>query len=104
MKIKLLNAVKKIGLNLGINISRVTDIRDLDEFLILVKLVTTNHKLIRVGRDDGGYLIPDDLRGVGECFSPGVSDTADFELEMVNRGIKCYLADTLLRLPLLTMS
>ena len=31
--------------------------------------------------------------GIGECFSPGVSNTADFEADMVKRGIKCYLAD-----------
>lgn len=50
--------------------------------------------LIRVGAGrDGGYLIPDDLEGVLACFSPGVAATADFEQSLVDRGIRCFLAD-----------
>jgi len=56
--------------------------------------VISNHKLIRVGGDsDGSYLVPDDLDGVTMCFSPGVSIEADFEFQLANRGMKCYLAD-----------
>lgn len=37
-------------------------------------------KLIRVGSEgDGGYLVPDAFCGVGALFSPGVSETWDFE-------------------------
>ena len=50
--------------------------------------------LIRVGGyTDGAYLVPDDLEGVGALFSPGVADSSSFELELANRGIRCYLAD-----------
>jgi Methyltransferase FkbM domain len=53
-----------------------------------------SYELIRIGgKGDGGYLIPDDMLGIEECFSPGVSDIAQFECELLSRGIKCYLAD-----------
>lgn len=56
--------------------------------------LSTNNKLIRVGNNnDGGYLIPDDLEGIKTCFSPGVSNMSDFELDLTTRNIKCFLAD-----------
>lgn len=53
------------------------------------------HRLVRLGGDhDGGYLVPDDLDGLSACFSPGVSDVADFERDLAQRlGIRCFLAD-----------
>lgn len=78
----------------GIFISRVTSRLQLDDFFRLIRPVKTNYDLVRFGSDlDGGYLIPEDLEGVDGCFSPGVSTTSDFELEMANRGIKCFMAD-----------
>lgn len=55
----------------------------------------TNFDLIRIGSDlDGGYLIPDDLIGIKYCFSPGVSNNSDFEIDLNKRyGINSYLAD-----------
>ena len=51
--------------------------------------------LIRVGGEgDGGYLIPDILDGISHCFSPGVSDTSDFEENLSKAyGIKSFMAD-----------
>ena len=51
--------------------------------------------LIRIGGDgDGGYLLPDKLKDVSFCFSPGVSDVALFEQEISEKyGIKSYMAD-----------
>ena len=70
------------------------DMSRLEQFFSMVKPVTTNHDLIRIGGEtDGGYLIPDDLEGVETCFSPGVAVTASFETEIAGRGIKCFLAD-----------
>jgi len=75
-------------------IFRTTDPKTLQEFFAMVKPQSTNHKLIRVGgNSDGGYLVPDDLAGIKNCFSPGVSVTANFENELAERGIKSYLAD-----------
>lgn len=50
--------------------------------------------LIRLGGPaDGGYLVPDDLRGIVSCFSPGVAEAASFELALARIGINSYLAD-----------
>jgi len=56
--------------------------------------VKTKFPLIRVGgKNDGGYLVPDDLSGVVACFSPGVDVTASFEKDLLSRGIWSHLAD-----------
>lgn len=70
------------------------DAEHLKEFFRSFRPAHTNHELIRIGsKHDGGYLLPDDMDGIKICFSPGVSHNADFESEMANRGVTCYLAD-----------
>jgi hypothetical protein len=68
-----------------------------DQLKTLIKAlrpVKTKYPLIRVGgNNDGGYLIPDDLEGISECFSPGVDVTATFEKDLLARGIRSHLAD-----------
>lgn len=50
--------------------------------------------LVRIGSDgDGGYLLPDDFRGIAACFSPGVDRQASFETALADRGIASHLAD-----------
>jgi hypothetical protein len=50
--------------------------------------------LIRLGGPaDGGYLIPDDLKEIKYCFSPGVNTIAEFENQLADRGITSFLAD-----------
>jgi len=71
-----------------------TDPDDLREFMNLIGPIDSGHELIRVGpQGDGGYLIPNDLVGLTACFSPGVSDVADFELRLAEQGVPCFLAD-----------
>ena len=54
----------------------------------------TDHPLIRIGGlGDGGYLVPDDLDGITTCFSPGVSNVANFESDLIERGIRSFLSD-----------
>ena len=56
--------------------------------------ITTEHDLVRIGKEgDGGYLLPDDFDGISNCFSPGVSIEVHFEKDLANRGIKSFLAD-----------
>jgi hypothetical protein len=56
--------------------------------------VKTKFPLIRVGgKNDGGYLVPDDLDDIKVCFSPGVDITASFERDLLSRGILSHLAD-----------
>ena len=86
--------IKKFLLSQQIWLSKTTDKKQLLEFLDSVKPVRTNHDLIRIGGEtDGGYLIPNDIEDINTCFSPGVSEIADFENDLTKRGIKCFLAD-----------
>ncbi len=56
--------------------------------------IDTGPSLIRLGPDgDGGYLLPDDLEGIGHGFSPGVSTESRFEADLADRGMRMYLAD-----------
>jgi hypothetical protein len=56
--------------------------------------VQTDKGLIRVGPNgDGGYLIPDDLKGIEACFSPGVDVMSEFEKACFHLGMKLFLAD-----------
>ncbi len=75
-------------------VCRRTASEELREFLSLVHPISTNHPLVRIGGEgDGGYLVPDDLQGVDVLFSPGVSTTADFEFQLAQQGVRCFLAD-----------
>jgi len=51
--------------------------------------------LIRIGGNkDGAYLLPDDLKGIKACFSPGVSNRKDFEDELLDKyGIVTHMSD-----------
>jgi len=91
---KLRTEVLKAFLKFGFIANRVTTKSDLLVFLGRTKPVKTQFELIRIGGPgDGGYLVPDDLDGIKTCFSPGVSDTANFELDLAQRGVNCFLAD-----------
>ena len=51
--------------------------------------------LVRIGGErDGGYLVPDDLDGISDCFSPGVSGIKFFEDELLKTyGIPSHMCD-----------
>ena len=69
-------------------------IEQVKELIRSIRPVKTKFDLIRVGgNEDGGYLVPDDLKGINICFSPGVDVTATFEKDLVSRGIMSHLAD-----------
>jgi hypothetical protein len=67
----------------------------LQDLICLIKPRQIHCELIRIGGEaDGGYLVPDDLHGISACFSPGVSDVARFEEELLSRyKIPSHLAD-----------
>jgi len=67
---------------------------EIQKLIDSLRPVKTKFDLIRVGgNNDGGYLIPNDLEGITACFSPGVADTASFEIDLCKRGIGSHLAD-----------
>lgn len=63
--------------------------------LNLLKPQRSPYKLIRIGGNkDGAYLVPDDLKNIKACFSPGVSNRKDFEDTLARKyKIKSYLCD-----------
>ena len=68
---------------------------NLDQIFAFLRPVPSAFRLLRIGgKTDGGYLVPDDLSGVGHCFSPGVDNRKTFEDELSLRyGIHCHMAD-----------
>ena len=37
--------------------------------------------------------MPNDFSNLSACYSPGVGESAEFELSISQKGIKCFLAD-----------
>jgi hypothetical protein len=71
-----------------------TSKQEILDFLNLLRPVKTEFKLVRIGGGgDGGYLVPEVLENIDFAFSPGVAGTATFELDLINMGIPCFLAD-----------
>lgn len=86
--------IRSLILNRGYFISKTVEKAKLEEFFSLIKSNQKACELIRIGGEgDGGYLLPNDLDGIAECFSPGVDVIANFEKQLISRGLKCYLAD-----------
>lgn len=75
-----------------LGLSNVDDIR---LFLSRFRDKYASVNLTRIGGDgDGGYLLPDNLDEVKYCFSPGVAQTANFELQLSQEyAIKSFMAD-----------
>ncbi|MCH8474644.1 MAG: FkbM family methyltransferase [Opitutales bacterium] len=81
-------------------LTRATKKKQLEHLLKLLKPFATEHQLIRLGgNSDGGYLIPNDLMGIDQCFSPGVDVTSNFELACAERGMEVFLADCTVESP-----
>jgi hypothetical protein len=79
----------------GIYVEKLTPARKLAALARALWPVQTRFELQRYGSaNDGGYLLPADLDGIAACFSPGVSDNASFESDLLQRtGIPSHLAD-----------
>lgn len=76
----------KILLYLGVFAGRVSNRKQLDYFTSLFRNNKKVVQLIRVGsKNDGGYLVPDDLDGIKYCFSPGTSSMVEFEKSLAER-------------------
>ncbi|PKA39748.1 FkbM family methyltransferase [Rhizobium sullae] len=76
----------------------VTDCSSQEEIAATLRLLRpalTGLDFVRIGGfGDGGYLVPNDLAGIKYCFSPGVSEVADFEEQLASDfGIYSFLAD-----------
>jgi len=86
-----------------INLSRdtattgLTRKEDVLNLLERLRPQANGHELIRVGGSgDGGYLIPNDVSGITELFSPGSNKLSNFEREVAEFWkIKSYICDSL---------
>lgn len=94
IKVKIFNLLVKIVERqdkLVLDKSSSLKVRDL---ISRIHPISTEKELIRLGADsDGGYLVPNDLKGIEACFSPGVGQFSSFEEACFKQGIKIFLAD-----------
>jgi hypothetical protein len=68
--------------------------RDKYVSLDLIRVGGVKKKWEGGGVGDGGYLIPNNLNEIKYCFSAGVGETSDFELELSEKyNIKSFIAD-----------
>ena len=72
----------------------LTDKDKLKSLIHKLRPVSSGKRLIRLGPNgDGGYLVPDDLKEIEACFSPGVDYVSGFEKVCADMGMKVFLAD-----------
>ena len=84
------NQIRKSGLY----VEKSTSAKDVVSLIKKMHPVKTSIPLIRLGSSkDGGYLVPDDLKNITACFSPGVGRMSDFEMDCLANGMKLFLAD-----------
>ncbi len=81
-------------LNCGLWVDKSIDDKDLLDFISSLRPKQIDRAMKRMGSNsDGGYLIPDDLDGIGGCVSPGVNVECSFDTDIANLGIDVFLAD-----------
>lgn len=86
--------VKRLAIKTGFSVVKTTPKAHVISLIEKLHPYKIDKDLIRLGPPgDGGYLIPDDLKGIAACFSPGVADISDFEQDCIDLGMKVYMAD-----------
>ena len=92
--------VRQIFLSSGKSLSDATEIKDLERFIKKFRPKPVGKKLIRIGgKGDGGYLIPDILDEIDECYSAGVGEIHGFEEDLFKKDIKIFMADKTVNKP-----
>ena len=87
--------LKKRLFSLGIGTYRLGEFNQLIKLIELVRSNLVTVELMRVGNEaDGGYLVPTLVSDLEYCFSPGVSDSVEFEKQLAkDYAIKTFLID-----------
>lgn len=86
--------VRSMFLKRGIWIEGLVDEKPLLDLISSLRPKHTDRALERFGSSgDGGYVMPDDLDGIGGCVSPGVSTECSFDTQIADMGIDVFLAD-----------
>jgi hypothetical protein len=95
----LISKLESHGINLAFQAETtgLTPKQDVIDLLTRLRPQENGYSLIRVGGvGDGGYLIPDDLLGITELFSPGSNRLSNFEREVAERWqIKSFICDSI---------
>ena len=75
--------------------------KNVHRFLKKIRSLKTEYDLIRIGSNsDGGYILPNDFKGIEFCISPGVSNIFNFELDLLdNYRIKSIMCDGTIEKP-----
>jgi len=79
MKRYLLNLLSSFLGKVGISVQRGVDPLQLLDLIVLFRPQWNPDALIRIGGDDGGYLVPKDIDLCEVLISPGVGDTTQFD-------------------------
>lgn len=81
-------------LETGVFVDPMTPTDQIQALIKQLHPVRTQVDLLRVGGlADGGYLVPNDMKNIATCFSPGVDQIAHFEKDMLGYGVMSHLAD-----------
>ena len=71
-------------------IEKKTSKKNISSLLKMLLPYKTNFELIRLGDDnDGGYLIPDDLKNITKNCSAGIGNLTKFEHDLENKYSIC---------------
>lgn len=67
---------------------------EIENFFDLLQPRVSQVELVRLGKDDGSYVIPNDLEGIAHCISPGYGGLSSFEEDLFTRyGIPSTIID-----------
>ena len=94
IKFKIINIINLFINYLNLHIDSSINKKSIINLIELMKVRDLGFNLIRVGpNNDGGYLIPDILNEIEDCFSPGIGNIYEFEKELRTKNISLFLAD-----------
>lgn len=86
--------IRRVVFFLGYSISYKTPNNDILALIKTLRPYDTGINLIRLGApNDSGYLVPDDLKGIKACFSPGSDKKFQFENDCFDLGMDIFIAD-----------
>ena len=92
--IKIKKIIKKILIFFNFYLTVKVNKNKIILFIKILRPWNVKKRLIRIGgSNDGGYIIPDDLKNIDYCFSPGVGNSTLFETELLKYKIKSFLTD-----------
>ena len=77
-------------------IEKQVNIENIKHTLKKIQPLDVGYNLIRLGEDsDGGYLVPDDFKGIKFCYSAGVGYVTKFENDLFQKyNIKSFMIDS----------